>query len=77
MKKRTKPKRWVEERIGSIDTILGQMLQRMSIIETILESYIEMRRDTHKISKFLNKKREKKDAEIKAERDRREATKTD
>ena len=51
MKKRTKPKRWVEERIGSIDTILGQMLQRMSIIETILESYIEMRRDTHKIIK--------------------------
>ena len=77
MKKRTKPKRWVEERIGSIDTILGQMLQRMSIIETILESYIEMRKDTHKISKFLDKKRKKKDAEIKAKRDRREAAKTD
>lgn len=77
MKKRTKPKRWVEERIGSIDTILGQMLQRMSIIETILESYIEMRKDTHKISKFLDKKRKKKDAEIKAKRDRREAAKSD
>mgnify|MGYP004449016921 FL=1 len=75
MKKRLKPKRWVEERIGSIDTILGQMLQRMSIIETILESYIEMRKDTHKISKFLDKKRKKKDAEIKAKRDRREASK--
>ena len=74
MKKRTKPKRWVEERIGSIDTILGQMLQRMSIIETILESYIEMRKDTHKISKFLDKKREKKDAEIKAKRDRRQTS---
>jgi len=77
MKKRTKPKRWVEERIGSINTVLGQMLQRMSIIETILESYIEMRKDTHKISKFLDKKREKKDAEIKAERDRRETADTD
>jgi hypothetical protein len=77
MKKRLKPKRWVEERIGSIDTILGQMLQRMSIIETILESYIEMRKDTHKISKFLDKKRKKKDAEIKAKRDRREAAKSD
>ncbi len=76
MKKRRKPKRWVEERIGSIDTILGQMLQRMSIIETILESYIEMRRDTHKISKFLDKKRKKKDAEIKDKRDRREAAKS-
>ena len=77
MKKGLKPKRWVEERIGSIDTILGQMLQRMSIIETILESYIEMRKDTHKISKFLDKKRKKKDAEIKAKRDRREAAKSD
>ena len=74
MKKRLKPKRWVEDKISSTDVILRQILQRVSIIESILENYIEMKKDTHKISKFLNKKREKKNEDIKAERDRRENT---
>lgn len=74
MKKRLKPKRWVEDKISSTDVILKQILQRVSIIESILENYIEMKKDTHKISKFLNKKREKKNEDIKAERDRRENT---
>ena len=74
MKKRLKPKRWVEDKISSTDVILSQILQRVSIIESILENYIEMKKDTHKISKFLNKKREKKNEDIKAERDRRENT---
>jgi hypothetical protein len=74
VKKRLKPKRWVEDKISSTDVILSQILQRVSIIESILENYIEMKKDTHKISKFLNKKREKKNEDIKAERDRRENT---
>ena len=65
MKKRVKPKRWVEDRIQAIETILGQTLQRLSIIETVVENYILMKKDDKKIEKYLRKKREAKDAEIK------------
>ena len=70
MKKRLKPKRWVEDRIQAIETILGQTLQRLSIIETVVENYILMKKDDKKIEKYLRKKREAKDEEIKAKRDR-------
>ena len=72
MKKRLKPKRWVEDRIQAIETILGQTLQRLSIIETVVENYILMKKDDKKIEKYLRKKREAKDAEIEAKRDRRQ-----
>jgi hypothetical protein len=72
MKKRLKPKRWVEDRIQAMETILGQTLQRLSIIETVMENYILMKKDDKKIEKYLKKKREAKDAEIKAKRDRRQ-----
>ena len=73
MKKRVKPKRWVEDRIQAIETILGQTLQRLSIIETVVENYILMKKDDKKIEKYLKKKREAKDEEIKAKRDRSQA----
>ena len=72
MKKRVKPKRWVEDRIQAIETILGQTLQKLSIIETVVENYILMKKDDKKIEKYLRKKREAKDEEIKAKRDRRQ-----
>ena len=74
MKKRVKPKRWVEDRIQAMETILGQTLQRLSIIETVMENYILMKKDDKKIEKYLRKKREAKDEEIKAKRDRRQAS---
>ena len=77
MKKRVKPKRWVEDRIQAIETVLGQTLQRLSIIETVVENYILMKKDDKKIEKYLRKKREAreaKDAEIKAKRDRRQTS---
>ena len=73
MKKRLKPKRWVEDRIQAIETVLGQTLQKLSIIETVVENYILMKKDDKKIEKYLRKKREAKDAEIEAKRDRRQA----
>ena len=73
MKKRLKPKRWVEDRIQAMETILGQTLQRLSIIETVVENYILMKKDDKKIEKYLRKKREAKDEEIKAKRDRGQA----
>ena len=73
MKKRLKPKRWVEDRIQAIETVLGQTLQRLSIIETVVENYILMKKDDKKIEKYLRKKREAKDEEIKAKRDRSQA----
>ena len=73
MKKRLKPKRWVEDRIQAIETILGQILQSLSIIETVVENYILMKKDDKKIEKYLRKKREAKDEEIKAKRDRSQA----
>ena len=72
MKKRSKPKRWVEDRIQAIETILGQMLQRLSVLETVMENYILMKKDDKKIEKYLIKKRKEKDAEIEAKRDRRQ-----
>jgi hypothetical protein len=72
MKKRLRPKRWVEDRIQAIETVLGQTLQRLSIIETVVENYILMKKDDKKIEKYLRKKREAKDEEIKAKRDRRQ-----
>ena len=74
MKKRLKPKRWVEDRIQGIETILGQILQRLSILETVIQNYILMKKDDKKIEKYLRKKREEKDAEIKAKRDRRQTS---
>mgnify|MGYP003149316481 FL=1 len=74
MKKRVKPKRWVEDRIQGIETILGQILQRLSILETVIQNYILMKKDDKKIEKYLRKKREEKDAEIKAKRDRRQTS---
>ena len=72
MKKRLKPKRWVEDRIQAIETVLGQTLQKLSIIETVVENYILMKKDDKKIEKYLKKKREAKDAEIESKRDRRQ-----
>ena len=73
MKKRLKPKRWIEDRIQAIETVLGQTPQRLSIIETVVENYILMKKDDKKIEKYLKKKREAKDEEIKAKRDRSQA----
>ena len=73
MKKRLKPKRWVEDRIQAIEVILGKTLQKLSIIETVMENYILMKKDDKKIEKYLKKKREAKDAEIEAKRDRSQA----